>query len=431
MRPEQIWSPIDPARIVRQGLIPLITALGLIGPAAAQDLVGHGGPVGALDAGQGLLVSGGFDTRAILWTLDAATARNVTRFHTGNVTAVRLLPHGGFITAGQDGRLAVWQLDGRMPDFATSAGQSAVASLAVSADGTQAAAGYWDGRVMRLDLGSFETQIFAAHSDRVTGLGFLPDGQLVTLGGDLLLTGWTASSTLAFRVGLPALPNGLARVDDGVAVIFADGALRRYDAAGALTAERFLTDRPLLSVASGADHIAAGTLDGTVWLVQGDDLVPRHSFTAAAGPVWGLAITQAQLFTAGADGTIRRWSLDGDALGGGLAPAVTAAHDNSRGAEIWNNCAVCHSLEPDDHSRAGPSLYGIFGRKIGSQPGYDYSEALQEMAIIWTPQTLSDLFTYGPEAYTPGSRMPEQRIAAPEDRAALADYLERVVADPE
>jgi len=416
---------------MRPGLINLIVAVGLCGPVVAQDLVGHGGPVGALDAGQGLLVSGGFDTRAILWDLDAATARNVTRFHSGNVTAVRLLPMGGFITAGQDGRLAVWQSDGRVPEFATPADQSAVASLDVSDDGAQVAAGYWDGRVVRLDLASRETQTFAAHSDRVTGLGFLPGGDLVTVGGDLLLARWTALADLKFRVGLPALPNGLVRRDNGLAVIFADGALRLYDDSGVLRSDRFLTDRPLVSVASGPGHIAAGTLDGTVWLVHSDDLVPRQSFMAANGPVWGLAIAQGQLFTSGADGTIRRWSLDGAALGGGVAAAMPAVHDSSRGAEIWKNCAVCHSLDPDDHTRAGPSLYDIFGRKIGSQPGYDYSEALQAMAIIWTPQTLSDLFTYGPEAYTPGSRMPEQKIAAPEDRDALASYLERIVADAE
>ena len=75
---------------------------------------------------------------------------------------------------------------------------------------------------------------------------------------------------------------------------------------------------------------------------------------------------------------------------------------------------------------AGPSLHGILGRPIATQSGYDYSEALQELDIIWTAETISELFTYGPEAYTPGSRMPEQRIGAPEDREALVAYLQRV-----
>ncbi|MBQ1203765.1 MAG: c-type cytochrome, partial [Loktanella sp.] len=137
-------------------------------------------------------------------------------------------------------------------------------------------------------------------------------------------------------------------------------------------------------------------------------------------------ISDAQVFTSGADGVIRRWSIDGDDLEDFVADSVPAAHDGSRGAEVWKTCAVCHSLEPDNHSMAGPSLFGIMGRRIASQAGYDYSAALREMDIIWTAETVSDLFTYGPEAYTPGSRMPEQRIGAPEDRAALVDYLRRV-----
>jgi len=415
------------AVIIRPTLLRLVLTVGLAAPAGAQDLVGHGGPVGALDAGQGLLVSGGFDTRAILWDLDTATARNVTRFHTGNVTAVRLLPTGGFVTAGQDGRLAIWQSDGRTPIFATPQAASAVASLGVSDDGGQIAAGYWNGRVVRLDLATRDITEIEAHSDRVTGLDFLTDGDLVTVGGDLILARWTPQIEPKFRLGLPALPNGLARVESSVAVIFADGALRLYDDDGEFVADQFLTDTPLVSVAAGEQTIAAGSIDGRVWLLDSVDLVSRQSFTAAAGPVWGLAITQSQVLTSGADGTIRAWSLEGDAMGGVVTEAAPAIHDGSRGAEIWKNCAVCHSLKPDDHGRAGPSLYKIFGRQIASQTGYDYSDALQELAIIWTPETLSDLFTFGPEEYTPGSRMPEQRIAAPEDRKALVEYLESVV----
>lgn len=416
--------------IIRRTLLRLVLVVGLAAPGGAQDLVGHGGPVGALDAGQGLLVSGGFDTRAILWDLDTATARNVTRFHTGNVTAVRLLPTGGFVTAGQDGRLAIWQPDGRTPVFSTAQAASAVAALAVSDDGAQIAAGYWNGRVMRLDLATRAITESAAHDDRVTGLAFLPDGDLVTVGSDLVLARWSPQFAPQFRLGLPALPNGLARVESNVAVIFADGTLRLYDDGGTFVADRSLTDRPLVSVAADAQTIAAGALDGTLWLLERADLATRQSVAAAAGPIWGLAITPSQVFTSGADGTIRRWSLDGDPLGDAAIETASATDDGSRGAEIWNSCAVCHSLEPGDNSRAGPSLYNIFGRRIASQAGYDYSDALRDLAIIWTPETLSELFTYGPEAYTPGSRMPEQRIAASQDLEALVEFLQGF-ADPQ
>lgn len=404
-----------------------LAALLLFGPSAtAQMLVGHGGPVGALDANAQVLVSGGFDTRAILWDLDSASALNITRFHDGNVTAVALLPDGGFVTAGQDGRIAVWQEDARDPEFASDAGVSAIASLDVSPDGMLVGAGFWDGRILLLDRARRDVQAFQAHSDRVTGIGFLPEGDLVSVGGDLRLARWSVDFQLQARVDLPDLPNGLAISQNRVAVIFAEGALRLFSAQGDLLPERFLTDRPLVALAATQTDIAAAAIDGTVWLLQPKDLVQRQMFSAANGPVWGLALNEAQVFTAGVDGAIRRWRLeDGSALD--LEPQQTdiAFADNGRGAEIWQACAVCHSLQPDDHSRAGPGLHGIFGQQIATQPGYDYSDALQKLDIIWTPQTVAELFEFGPEAYTPGSRMPEQRIADPRDRQALVEFLAR------
>lgn len=410
--------------------VAVLVGLGVL-PGATQDLVGHGGPVGALDVHENQLLSGGFDTRAILWDLGSSSALGVTRFHDGNVTAVAFLPAGGFVTAGQDGRIAIWRNGTLAPDFASPAGVSAVASVDVSPDGERVAAGFWDGRVSVLTLATGQVKSHQAHSDRVSGLGFLPDGDLVTVGGDFRLIRWDSAFDPQVRADLPDLPNGLV-VDNGrIAVIFADGALRVFSDQGELLPERFLTDRPLVALAAQNTTLATAAIDGTVWLLEGRDLVQRQMFQAATGPVWGLALDDTMVFTSGADGVIRRWSMsDGSALGAGDAPHVTEYTDDSRGAEIWRACAVCHSLAPDDHSRAGPGLHGIFGRRIASADGYDFSEALEAMEIVWSPQAVSDLFKYGPEAYTPGSRMPEQRISDASDRQALVDFLERASAYP-
>ena len=77
-------------------------------------------------------------------------------------------------------------------------------------------------------------------------------------------------------------------------------------------------------------------------------------------------------------------------------------------------------------NRAGPTLAGIFGRRIASLPGYNFSEALKHLDIVWTPETVAKLFEIGPAAYTPGTKMPEQRIGSEQDRAALVQFLERV-----
>ena len=44
---------------------------------------------------------------------------------------------------------------------------------------------------------------------------------------------------------------------------------------------------------------------------------------------------------------------------------------------------------------------------------------------MWTPETVAKLFEIGPAHYTPGTKMPEQRISVPEDREALVQFLKR------
>ena len=102
-----------------------------------------------------------------------------------------------------------------------------------------------------------------------------------------------------------------------------------------------------------------------------------------------------------------------------------AAYAGDRGAEIFRACVACHTLGADQANRAGPTLAGIFGRRIATAPGYHFSDALKRLDIVWTPETVSKLFEVGPAAYTPGTKMPEQRIGSEQDRAALVQFLER------
>jgi cytochrome c len=138
------------------------------------------------------------------------------------------------------------------------------------------------------------------------------------------------------------------------------------------------------------------------------------------------------LLTGGADRIIRRWNaITGDAIGSpvmGTPDDPLAAFAGDHGAEVFRACIACHTLSDKDGVRAGPTLAGIFGRKIASLPGYDFSEALKKLDIVWTPETVSRLFEIGPMAYTPGTKMPEQRIGSPEDRKALTDFLARATA---
>ena len=140
----------------------------------------------------------------------------------------------------------------------------------------------------------------------------------------------------------------------------------------------------------------------------------------------------ATLLTGGADGTVRRWNaLTGDPVGSSLRGTPSdplAAFAGDHGAEIFRACVACHTLSEKDNPRAGPTLAGLFGRRIASLPGYRFSDALTKMDIVWTPETVAKLFEVGPNAYTPGTKMPEQRIGSAEDRKALTDFLAHATA---
>jgi cytochrome c len=95
------------------------------------------------------------------------------------------------------------------------------------------------------------------------------------------------------------------------------------------------------------------------------------------------------------------------------------------GARVFAACRACHALGAGEGPRAGPTLHGVFGRRIATAPDYAYSQALKWLDIVWTPETVSRLFEVGPSVMTPGTKMPEQRILDPADRAALVGFLER------
>jgi cytochrome c len=152
--------------------------------------------------------------------------------------------------------------------------------------------------------------------------------------------------------------------------------------------------------------------------------------------VWSVAFTSDgnELVTGGGDRMVRRWStLTGEPIGA-LAMArpgdELAAFNGDRGAQVFQACVACHTLTPDQGNRAGPTLHGVFGRRIATLPGYNFSPPLKALDIVWTPETVSKLFEVGPATYTPGTKMPEQRITSADDRAALADFLARATVAP-
>jgi cytochrome c len=104
----------------------------------------------------------------------------------------------------------------------------------------------------------------------------------------------------------------------------------------------------------------------------------------------------------------------------GLSPSF-AAGDAAAGQNVFaTRCSVCHATEPGV-KKFGPSLAGVFGRKSGTEAGYDYSAALKGASITWDEKTL-DQFIENPTVDVPGTKMPVN-LSGSGDRQNVIAYL--------
>lgn len=104
---------------------------------------------------------------------------------------------------------------------------------------------------------------------------------------------------------------------------------------------------------------------------------------------------------------------------GNAAVMAAPAGDAARGEAIYARCFACHSLDTD---RTGPRHCGLFGRRAGSVPGFDYSPAMRASGIVWNAKTL-DRFLADPVRTVPGTSMGYAGIASARERADLIAYL--------
>ena len=403
-------------------------------PAQAQ-LRGHGGPVRALaiapDGTQA--VSGSFDTSAIRWSLNLNTAQQVLRLHDGAVNAVAYLRDGRVVTAGADARIAIWTPGQQQPDRILNGHSAPIASVAISPDNTVLASASWDRTVRLWPLNGGEPRVLEGNAQNANGVVFSPDGKnVVSAGYDATVRIWPLSGGGEIVRSLPTPLNDVAVAPDGeIVAAGANGKVYFLSAGGDVLSEIEASPTPVIAVAISPDGnlVAAAGIRGSVAVIERKSRKLAHTLVGPGLPVWSVAFfpDNRTLLTGGTDRMIRRWDASsGEPIGAvavGTPEDPLAAYAGDHGAEVFRACVACHTLSPDEGNKAGPTLYGIFGRRIATLPGYNFSPALKKLEIVWTPQTVSKLFEVGPEHYTPGTKMPEQTIGSAEDRKALVEFL--------
>ena len=89
---------------------------------------------------------------------------------------------------------------------------------------------------------------------------------------------------------------------------------------------------------------------------------------------------------------------------GWAAAQDAAAGDPKAGEKTFGLCRACHQVGPTAKNFIGPSLNGILGRKAGTYPDYNYSEANKESNLTWDEATLRE-YLKNPKAKVPGTKM--------------------------
>jgi cytochrome c len=110
-------------------------------------------------------------------------------------------------------------------------------------------------------------------------------------------------------------------------------------------------------------------------------------------------------------------------LGLALSTDWAMAGDAAAGKIVYTNiCSMCHSNQPGQN-RIGPSLFGVFDRKSGVEPGYHYSPGAASADMVWDQPTL-EKYLLSPRSVIPGTKMTYAGLKDATKRDDLIAYLQ-------
>lgn len=416
--------------------------------AAHGNLVGHGGPVKAITVNRknSQVLTGSFDYAMMVWDVSGDTPVELRRLaeHEGAVNAVAFVGAGRrALAAGDDGVLVLWDIESGTQLHRFIGHTAKVVGIAVSPDARWAATASWDHTARLWDLERLEPgPVLQDHRGPVNDVEFSADGNAVYTAsndGEIHLFASVDGSHKRplYRHGWGI--NVLSRIPDTDNLVF--GAINGTAAVVSATSGNIVTelksyDRPVLSVAvtDKPGYVATGGAEGTVRVYRSADFALIEEYQNPYGPIWAMdfAPDGKSMLLGGLDDFVTAWQITPrqpfEAIDSPFPRRfqLSEAGDDplARGRiHFARKCSVCHTLVPDGGNRAGPTLHGIFGRKIATVPGYPYSQPLKHLDIVWSEDTIGKLFELGPDIFTPGSKMPLQKMTDPEQRDDLIAYL--------
>ena len=110
------------------------------------------------------------------------------------------------------------------------------------------------------------------------------------------------------------------------------------------------------------------------------------------------------------------------------AASAALAQDAAAGKSSFNKCLACHAIGDGAKNKVGPELNGLDGRKSGTAPDYNYSDANKNSGITWNEALFKD-YIKDPKAKIPGTKMAFAGVKNEKEIGDLWAYLKQFSAD--
>jgi cytochrome c len=107
---------------------------------------------------------------------------------------------------------------------------------------------------------------------------------------------------------------------------------------------------------------------------------------------------------------------------------TTTAQDVEKGTNSFKKCLACHAIGPGAQNKVGPVLNGLDGRKSGSVPDFNYSDANKNSGIVWNEQNFED-YIKDPKAKVPNTKMIFPGIKNEQEAKDLWAYIKQFDAE--
>lgn len=101
---------------------------------------------------------------------------------------------------------------------------------------------------------------------------------------------------------------------------------------------------------------------------------------------------------------------------------LLASASPQQGEQSAKVCLTCHNMAKGQGPKVGPDLYGIVGRAVASEAGFNYSAALKAKGGTWTFDALNPWLA-NPRKDVAGTLMTFGGVPSEKQRADIIAYL--------